>query len=241
MGLWAEVQMTRTSQTCEDLRKEEKWSQKWPWCLQETKRRPGGWHAMRKQSGCELWDQRPRRTCALSMLGEGEAAGVEKHTWALCHAYLWAPWIDMLTCFPLSHLLLNSSGPDSQPLLGAWELHCVLTSSLALSCAQLCVCFFFLILLTVASFDLYSLSSKSLPVLFQMKAGRQCVHSGTRWTQRSNGRGMGRVTSPSRSLQNGMAWLFIYPAKLRGWLPCLWLSASWVLAWEMCLERTTLY
>ena len=64
-----------------------------------------------------------------------------------------------------------------------------------------------------------------------MKAGGQCVHSGTRWTHRRNGRGMGRVTSPSWSLQNGMAWLFTYPAKLRGWLPCLWLSAPWVLVW----------
>ena len=62
-----------------------------------------------------------------------------------------------------------------------------------------------------------------------MKAGGQCVHSGTRWTHRSNGRGMGRVTSPSWSLQNGMAWFFIYPAQLRGWLPCLWLSVPWVL------------
>ena len=64
-----------------------------------------------------------------------------------------------------------------------------------------------------------------------MKAGGQCVHLGTRWTHRSNGRRMGRVTSPSRSLQNGMAWLFIYPAKLRGWLRHLWLSVPWVLAW----------
>ena len=46
---------------------------------------------VRKQWGCELLIPKVHKDLCPGMLGEAEAAGVEKHTWALCQAYLWGP------------------------------------------------------------------------------------------------------------------------------------------------------
>ena len=139
--------MTRTSQMCEDLRKEEKQGQSSRvrndlGVFKEQKGDQGGWSVVRKQGVGSCWDWRPRRTWALGFLGEEEVAGAEKHTWAALPCVSLGPMNGYLNPLPVLISCSTALGQICDLWWVPWSLSCVLTSFTSPSRAQLsCVLF----------------------------------------------------------------------------------------------------
>lgn len=56
-----------------------------------NKKETGWWTCGEETVGVQAMRPKAQKDLCTRHAGEGKAAGVEKHSWPLCQAYLWAP------------------------------------------------------------------------------------------------------------------------------------------------------